>query len=81
MTVRDRLAKTGPKRRSAVWGQLRRCARRNHNSLFKTEMIHRRGPWRSVEAVVGEWFNTRRLIEPSETFRKPRRSHLWLSTR
>jgi transposase InsO family protein len=38
--------------------------------LFKTEVIHRRGPWRNREAVelatlewVG-WFNTRRLLEP-----------------
>jgi putative transposase len=38
--------------------------------LFKTEVIHRRGPWRSVEAVefaTLEWvdgFNNRRLLEP-----------------
>ncbi|WP_407531055.1 IS3 family transposase [Methylobacterium oryzisoli] len=38
--------------------------------LFKTEVIHRRGPWRSVEAVEFatlewvDWFNTRRLLEP-----------------
>jgi putative transposase len=38
--------------------------------LFKTEVIHRRGPWRHAEAVEfatltwGEWFNTRRLLEP-----------------
>ncbi|KQT78784.1 hypothetical protein ASG59_06245 [Methylobacterium sp. Leaf466] len=37
--------------------------------LFKTEVIHRRGPWRSFEAVefaTLEWvdsFNTRRLLE------------------
>lgn len=40
------------------------------NGLFKTEVIHRRGPWRSFEAVefaTLEWvdgFNTRRLLEP-----------------
>ena len=40
------------------------------NGLFKAEVIHRRGPWRSFEAVefatlewVG-WFNNRRLLEP-----------------
>ncbi|WP_285675149.1 integrase core domain-containing protein, partial [Paralimibaculum aggregatum] len=40
------------------------------NGLFKAEVIHRRGPWRSFEAVafatlewVG-WFNTRRFLEP-----------------
>jgi transposase InsO family protein len=38
--------------------------------LFKTEVIHRRGPWRSLEAVEFatlewvDWFNTRRLLEP-----------------
>ena len=40
------------------------------NGLFKTEIIHRRGPWRSVEAVEFatlewvDWFNNRRLLEP-----------------
>jgi transposase InsO family protein len=38
--------------------------------LFKTEVIQRRGPWRSLEAVEFatlawvDWFNTRRLFEP-----------------
>ena len=38
--------------------------------LFKTEIIHRRGSWRSLEAVEFatlewvDWFNTRRLLEP-----------------
>jgi len=38
--------------------------------LFKTEVIHRRGPWRSPEAVEFatlewiDWFNNRRLLEP-----------------
>ena len=40
------------------------------NGLFKTELIHRRGPWRSAEAVEFatlewvDWFNNRRLLEP-----------------
>lgn len=40
------------------------------NGLYKAEVIHRRGPWRSFEAVeyatlewVG-WFNNKRLLEP-----------------
>lgn len=39
------------------------------NGLFKTEVIHRRGPWRSMEAVEFatlewvDWFNNRRLLE------------------
>jgi putative transposase len=38
--------------------------------LFKAEVIHRRGPWRSLEAVEFatlewvDWFNHRRLLEP-----------------
>ena len=40
------------------------------NGLYKTEVINRRGPWRSFEAVEFatlewvEWFNNRRLLEP-----------------
>jgi transposase InsO family protein len=40
------------------------------NGLFKTEVIHRMGPWRSLEAVEFatlewvDWFNNRRLLEP-----------------
>ena len=38
--------------------------------LYKAEVIRRRGPWRSMEAVElatlewVDWFNTRRLLEP-----------------
>ena len=38
--------------------------------LFKTEVIRRLGPWRSLEAVEWatlawvDWFNHRRLLEP-----------------
>jgi transposase InsO family protein len=38
--------------------------------LFKTEVIRRRGPWRTLEGVEFatsawvDWFNTRRLLEP-----------------
>lgn len=40
------------------------------NGLYKAEVIHRRGPWRSFEAVEYAtlewiaWFNHRRLLEP-----------------
>jgi putative transposase len=40
------------------------------HGLFKTELIRRRGPWRSLEAVEFatlewvDWFNNRRLLEP-----------------
>ena len=39
--------------------------------LFKTEVIRRSGPWRSLEAVEWatlawvDWFNHRRLLEPT----------------
>ena len=38
--------------------------------LYKTELIHRRGPWRHLDAVEYatlewvDWFNHRRLLEP-----------------
>lgn len=40
------------------------------NGLYKTEVIHRRGPRRNVEAVEFatlewvDWFNSRRLLDP-----------------
>lgn len=40
------------------------------NGLYKAEVIYRRGPWRSFEAVEFatlewvDWFNKRRLLEP-----------------
>jgi putative transposase len=40
------------------------------NGLYKAEVIHRRGPWRSFKAVEYatlewvDWFKNRRLMEP-----------------
>ncbi len=40
------------------------------NGLYKAEVIHRRGPWKSFEAAEYatlewvDWFNNRRLLEP-----------------
>ena len=40
------------------------------NGLYKAEVIHRRGPWKSFDAVEFatlewvDWFNHRRLLEP-----------------
>jgi transposase InsO family protein len=52
------------------------------NGLYKAEVIHRRGPWRSFEAVEYatlewvDWFNNRRLLEPIGNIRPPRpRNH------
>ena len=44
--------------------------RDKQDGLYKAEVIHRRGPWRSFEAVElatlewVDWFNNRRLLEP-----------------
>jgi hypothetical protein len=53
------------------------CARRSRRHTTEsalgrstTEVIHRKSPWRHLEAVEfatltwGDWFNTRRLLEP-----------------
>jgi transposase InsO family protein len=43
------------------------------NGLYKAEVIHRRGPWRSFEAVEFatlewvDWFNNRRLLKANDT--------------
>ncbi len=40
------------------------------NGLYKTEVIHRNGPWRSIEAIElailewVDWFNNLGLLEP-----------------
>jgi transposase InsO family protein len=57
---------------------------RNHNALaetinglYKAEVIHRSGPWRSREAVElatlewVDWFNHRRLLSSNEAHRPP----------
>ena len=42
----------------------------NINGLYKTEVIRKRGPWRSLKTVKFatlewvDWFNHRRLLEP-----------------
>ena len=39
--------------------------RDKQDGLYKAEVIHRRGPWRSFEAVEWvDWSNNRRLLEP-----------------
>ena len=48
------------------------------NGLYKAEVIYRRGPWRSFEAVEYatlewvDWFNHRRLLEPIGNIRLPK---------
>ena len=48
------------------------------NGLYKAEVIHRRGPWRSFEAVEYatlewvDWFNNRRLLDRQYPTRRSR---------
>jgi putative transposase len=64
----DRLAEAGIEPPSAV-SAIATLAE-TINGLYKAELIHRRGPWRSFEAVEFatlewvDWFNNRRLLEP-----------------
>jgi len=47
--------------------QRRDPLRLSARGLYKAELIHRRGPWRSFGAATLEWvdwFNHRRLLEP-----------------
>jgi hypothetical protein len=55
--------------RSAVFGDsYDNALAETINGLYKAEVIHRRGPWRSLEAVEFatlewvDWFNNRRLL-------------------
>ena len=40
------------------------------NGLYKTEVIRRRGPWKTIDEVEyatlewADWFNNRRILEP-----------------
>jgi transposase InsO family protein len=55
--------------RCRAWSRSIPCAE-TVIGLFKTEVIRRSGPWRSMEAVEVatlewvDWFNHRRLLEP-----------------
>ena len=63
-------APPGPRSRLAVGDSYDNALAETINGLFKAEVIHRRGPWRSSEAVEFatlewvDWFNNRRLLEP-----------------
>ena len=57
-------------RQSSVPGTAAEHALGRGCHLYKAEVIYRRGPWRSLEAVEYatlewvDWFNNRRLLEP-----------------
>ena len=81
MSIRytERLAETGSSPRSAASATAEpalgldprdNTLAETINGLFEAEVIHRRGPWRSFEAIEFatlewvDWFNHRRLLEP-----------------
>jgi putative transposase len=65
----ERLPRRASSPRSAASATATTMPRRDHQ-VYKAEVIHRRGPWRSFEAVEFatlewvDWFNNRRLLEP-----------------
>lgn len=67
----ERLAEAGVERSvGSVGDSYDNALAETINGLFKTEVIWRKGPWRSIEAVEHatlvwvDWFNNRRLLEP-----------------
>ncbi|ESW77824.1 integrase [Mesorhizobium sp. LSJC269B00] len=66
----ERLAEAGVDAVGSVGDSFDNALAETINGLYKAEVIHRRGPWRSFEAVefaTLEWvdcFNNRRLLEP-----------------
>ena len=67
----DRLAAAGAERSvGSVGDSFDNALAETINGLYKTEVIHRKGPWRTLEAVEFatltwvDWFNNRRLLEP-----------------
>ena len=71
LSVSDRLAEAGVEPSvGSVGDSYDNALAETINSLYKAEVIHRRGPWRSFEVVEFailewvDWFNNRRLLEP-----------------
>jgi hypothetical protein len=54
------------------------CCAETINGVYKAGVIHRRGPWRTLQAVEYatlewvDWFNNRRLLEPIRHVRRPK---------
>jgi transposase InsO family protein len=59
-----------PSRQIALQSPVRQCLAETINGLYKADVIHRLGPWKTMAAVEWEtlkwvdWFNNRRLLEP-----------------
>jgi len=71
ITYTDRLVETGIEPSvGSVGDSYDNAMAETVNGLFKAEVIHRGGPWRTCEQVElatlkwVDWFNTRRLLEP-----------------
>ena len=71
MKCSERLAQAGIEPSvGSVGGSYDNALAETINDLYKAEVIHRRGPWRSLKAVEFatlewvDWFNNRRLLEP-----------------
>jgi transposase InsO family protein len=67
----ERLAEAGVERSvGSVGDSYDNALAESINGLFKAEVIWRKGPWRSIEAVENavliwvDWFNNRRLLAP-----------------
>lgn len=64
-------APLGPRSPFAVGDSYDNALAETIHDLLKAEVIHRRGPWRTFEAVEYatlewvDWFNNRRLLEPT----------------
>jgi transposase InsO family protein len=69
-TSRLNTASGSPRRVSSLLSAASDALAETVIGLFKTEVIHRRGPWRSFDTVEYatlewvDWFNNRRLLEP-----------------
>lgn len=56
-----------PSPRSVPGRQLRQCEAEAFNSLYKSELVRNRGPWRGIDEVeiatveYIDWYNNRRL--------------------
>jgi len=71
ITYTDRLAEAGIEPSvGSVGDSYDNALAETINGLYKAEVIHRRGPWKSLQAVEFDtlewvdWFNNRRLLQP-----------------
>ena len=69
-SLKRQLARKSPSRSGSQGDAFDNALAESVIGLYKTEVIRRRGPWRTLEAVEFatlewmDWFNMRRLLEP-----------------